>query len=689
MSRGFKCFGFAQTFVFCVFLAAYLLFQIEPLIGKFILPWFGGSPAVWTTCVLFFQLLVFAGYAYAHLSLRYFSPRQQAVLHLALLVATLFLLPITPTAKPSDPSQPILSILQVLIQSVGLPFFLLASTSPLLQAWYVRVFPSHSPYRLYALSNIGSFLALLSYPFLFEPFFKLSDQTLGWSAGFASFVLVCGGLSWRFSTLVSNHTVDEQINTDTDEELISASLSSHWCWFYWLALPTVSSIMLLAVTNQLCQDVASIPFLWILPLGLYLITFVLCFAETRWYRRRWIIPLALVSTLGLIISLYWSNQLSLVLQVSLYSLGLFFCCMLLHGELFRLRPPTAGLTAYYLGISGGGVLGGAFVALLAPMLFPHYYELHIGLLACYGLLIAILGITGRQNPIFWTGSAAVMVVLVLGLGFHIHQLSASQLAISRNFYGVLRVVDRDTDQAELARRVLRHGAIDHGFQFLDPSKQNLATAYYRSQTGVGLVMTHFPRHDQRRIGVVGLGVGTLLSYGRPNDYFRLYDINPEVVSLAQQRFGFLQSSKSRFDIVVADARLALEHDPNQDFDILVLDAFSGDAIPMHLLTQEAIALYLRHLQPDGVLAVHISNRHLNLEPLLRGLAQLNDLEFRVVRGKPSEDDFGLYRSNWAYLTRNQTFLHLPAIAENLDPSAEKGRTVIWRDDFSNLYSLLK
>ena len=699
MTRGLYRFGLAHanTFVVCVFLAAYLLFQIEPLIGKFILPWFGGSPAVWTTCVLFFQLLVFAGYTYAHLSLHFFSAKNQSLMHLVLLILALTLLPITPSAsgKPTDASQPILSILLLLINSVGLPFFVLASTSPLLQAWYVRIYPSHSPYKLYALSNIGSFLALLSYPFLFEPFFKLDDQTLGWSIGFAGFVLVCGGLSWSFRQLANKGQVCAVPIAADGERLLSEDLSGHWRWFFWLALPTVTSILLLAITNQLCQDVASIPFLWILPLGLYLISFVLCFAETRWYRRHWIIPMAMLSTLGIVASLYWGGEISLISQILLYCLGLFFCCMLGHGELFRLRPQPTSLTAYYLAISAGGVLGGLFVALVSPLIFTHYYELHIGLLACFGLLVAVIALDQRypigscSSNTYWGLASTGLIGLFVALSFHVYQLSASQLQISRNFYGVLRIVERDSDQPELARRVLRHGAIDHGFQYLDPAKQNLPTAYYRPQTGVGLAMRYFPRQDHRRIGIVGLGVGTLLSYGREGDYFRIYDINPQVVALAQNSFSFLKSTLARYEIVTADARLALERDTNQDFDILVLDAFSGDAIPMHLLTQEALALYIRHLQPDGVLAVHISNRHLNLEPLLRGLARQQGLAFRVVRGRVMDDDFGLYRSDWAYLTNNLTFLKQEAIVSNLDQEAENGRMVIWRDDFSNLYSLLK
>ncbi|MFM8342883.1 MAG: fused MFS/spermidine synthase, partial [Methylomonas sp.] len=691
VTRGFHRFSLthANSFIACVFLAAYLLFQIEPLIGKYILPWFGGSPAVWTTCMLFFQILLLGGYAYAHLSLNKLNPKQQSWLHIGLLLLALTTLPITPSAdwKPADGAQPTWAILVLLLRSVGLPFFVLAATSPLLQAWFARVCPTRSPYPLYALSNLGSLLALLSYPFVFEPYFKLGQQTLGWSVGFSLFVLLCGSLGLYFKHLAQNHAISETpISLDNEVRLVE-NLSPVVRWLFWLGLPAITSTLLLAVTNQLCQDVASVPFLWILPLAFYLISFVLCFAEFKWYRRSIFIPASLLGGLGLVIALYQGSKIGLEWQISIYSLGLFFCCMICHGELFRLRPQPSQLTAYYLAISVGGAIGGLFVALLSPLIFPLYFEFHIGLFVCFALVFAVLVVENPKPLIVGLGS---VILLVLGghLIAHAYEASAAQSLVSRNFYGVLRVVDRDVEQPEQARRVLRHGAIDHGFQFLAPDKQQKPTAYYRPETGVGLALQHFPK-PQRRIGIVGLGVGTLLSYGKADDYFRIYDINPTVVELAQNQFSFIKNTQAQHDIVIADARLALDREASQQFDILVLDAFSGDAIPMHLLTVEAMQQYFRHLQPDGVLVIHIANRHLDLRPLLNGLAQKENYQFKVVHTPSRDDDFGLYKTDWAYLTRNQTFLQHPVISQALDGAEMPNKSVIWTDDFSNLFSLLK
>lgn len=676
-------------FAVSVFWGAYLLFQVEPLIGKFILPWFGGSPAVWTTCMLFFQILLLGGYAYAHFSLSKLKAKSQSLLHISLLLLALGYLPITPSAdwKPTDANQPTVAILILLLRSVGLPFFVLAATSPLLQAWFARTYPTRSPYPLYALSNLGSLSALLSYPFVFEPYFKLGQQTLGWSVGFAVFVLLCGGLGLYFKHLADNNAISE-IPANLDNQIREVEkLSPQLRWLFWLGLPAITSTMLLAVTNQLCQDVASVPFLWILPLAFYLISFVLCFAEFKWYRRSIFIPASLLGGLGLVVALYQGSRIGLEWQISIYSLGLFFCCMICHGELFRLRPQPNQLTAYYLAISVGGAIGGLFVALLSPLIFPLYFEFHIGLFACFALVFMVLVIE-KPKPLIYSLGSVILLVLGGHLITHAYEASAAQSLVSRNFYGVLRIVDRDIEQPEQARRVLRHGAIDHGFQYLAADKQQQATAYYRPETGVGMALQHFPK-QQRRIGIVGLGVGTLLTYGKADDYFRIYDINPTVVDLANHQFSFIKNTQAQHDIVIADARLALDREASQQFDILVLDAFSGDAIPMHLLTVEAMQQYFRHLQPDGVLVIHIANRHLDLRPLLQGLAQRENYQFRVIHTPSREDDFGLYQSDWAYLTRNQAFLQHPVISQAVDNTEIPNKSVIWTDDFSNLFSLLK
>lgn len=684
-------------FAITIFWGAFLLFQLEPLIGKFILPWFGGSPAVWTTCMLFFQVLLLAGYAYAHLSLDHLSPARQGFWHLLLLLLALLTLPITPSVdwKPEAGSQPSVAILLLLCTSVGLPFFVLGATSPLLQAWFVRVCPGRSPYPLYALSNLGSFIALLSYPFVFEPYFRLGQQTVGWSVGFGGFVLLCGGLALDFRKQALVNKISHTPMVADDRLRISDHVSPGMLWTLWLALPTATSVLLLAVTNALCQDVASVPFLWIVPLSVYLLSFIVCFAQHHWYRRHIFLPMAALGVFGLVIALQRGSLMSLGWLVAIYSFGLFACCMICHGELFRLRPQPSHLTAYYLAISIGGAIGGLFVALIAPLLFSIYLEFHIGVFTCCALTLFAIAqdsqarATARYRRLTIIGTGLAMTVLAGYLIKHAYYATSTPTLVSRNFYGVLRIQEHALNDPQLARRVLRHGAIDHGMQFLAPEKRHLATTYYRPETGIGLALSNLQIPGGRHIGLVGLGVGTLLSYGRADDDFRIYEINPHVVELAQNQFSFLHDSPAKQAIVVADARLALERELPQNFDLLVLDAFSGDAIPMHLLTEEAMRLYFKHLRANGVLAVHIANHFLDLKPLLRGLATSEHYHYRFIREQAAADDFGLYRSEWALISRNPAFLQLPAIAAAAQPENGSEKQVVWRDDFSNLFSLLK
>ncbi|WAR44279.1 fused MFS/spermidine synthase [Methylomonas rapida] len=684
------------VYAFTSFWGAYLLFQLEPLIGKFILPWFGGSPAVWITCMLFFQVLLLAGYAYAHLNLEHFPVRRQGVLHAAFLLLALFTLPVTPeqSFKPDSSEQPTLNILLLLLSSIGLPFFILSTTSPLLQAWIVRINPYRSPYTLYALSNFGSLLALLSYPFVFEPYFKLGQQTLGWSAGFVIYVLLSAGIALDFRRLAKAEAIVATPMALDDETRIADRLSPTMLWLLWLVLPAATSALLLAVTNQLCQDVASVPFLWIVPLSLYVISFIFCFARHDWYQRRIFIPALFVAAIALIGVLYGGGRFTLEAQVGIYGAGLFFCCMTCHGELYRLRPQPSQLTAYYLVISTGGALGGIFVALLAPQVFPLYFEFHIALFACCLLTLFAIGVESqllerkRRRPLVWLLAGAGLIWLGGNLANHAFQTAAEKTRVNRNFYGVLRVEDRAVENPTLAKRLLRHGAIDHGFQFLAPEKQQLPTAYYGNESGVGLALTHFARADGRRIGVVGLGTGTLLTYGKANDYFRIYDIDPAVVELAQTYFSYIKNTAARYDIVVSDARLAMEREAPQAFDILVLDAFSGDAIPMHLLTEQALQLYLRHLRPDGVLAIHITNHYLDLRPLVSGMAKRAGYAYLLVQSEPSEE-LGWYRADWALLSKNQSFMQQPVLQKFKEMSAAPVESIIWTDDFSNMFRLLK
>lgn len=673
---------------------AFLTFQLEPLIGRFILPWFGGSPSVWTTCMLFFQVLLLAGYSYAHLSLSRLKPMQQATLQILLLLAAAYSLPIAPDPgwKPEGSELPTLRVILLLLTSVGLPYFVLTSTSPLLQAWFVRIFPTLSPYPLYALSNLGSLFALLSYPILFEPYFGLGEQNRYWSAGFAVFVLLCGLLAVGYRQLAPTAAIDAA-PSELDGVRRCDDLPPWLRWFLWLALPAAASVLLLAVTNQLCQDIASIPFLWILPLSLYLFSFVLCFAHRNWYWRSLFIPALVAGTFGLVTALYQGSGLSLEWQIGIYCGGLFFCCMTCHGELFRLRPHPQQLTAFYLAIAAGGAIGGVFVGVIAPLAFSLYFEFHIGLLACCALTLLALRLdsgarTGQKHlrPI-WIGAVLALLFLGVRLGYQAYQTVSDKTLISRNFYGVLRVEQRGQDEGEL-RRVLRHGAVDHGVQFLAAEKRQLPAAYYNPESGVGLAFRYFPRSSNRRIGVVGMGIGTLLAYGKPGDNFQLYEINPAVVQVARDYFTFLADSRAAYTVAEGDARLTLERQAPANFDLLVLDAFSGDAIPIHLLTSEALALYIHHLAADGALLINISNHYLDLKPLVKGLADYYGYPFRIIHSDAAPGNLH-YASDWALLTHNQALLQTDAIDAAALKTPVPGTSLLWTDAFSNLYRLLK
>lgn len=679
------------VFAVSIFAAAFLLFQVQPLIAKYILPWFGGGPAVWTAALLFFQMLLLGGYAYAHLSIRQFPPRGQVVVHLALLLAAVVLLPITPAErwKPDTVDAPTLQILLLLTATIGLPFFVLASTSPLMQAWLSRLRPGASPYRLYALSNVGALLALVSYPLLIEPAFARSTQANIWSGGFALFAVFTGACAvsiWRHQP---NPRGPAQGETQGDH---AVRPPSRLTCALWLGLPAVASLLLLAVTNQMSQEVAAIPFLWVLPLSLYLLSFIIAFDREKWYYRP-VFASALIPAMAAVVwILFQEGEAPLLLQLGVYSVALFVCALACHGELARLKPHPRYLTAYYLTIATGGALGGVFVALVAPVIFDLFLELHLGLVACAGLVLIALN-ADRRSTLYryrprwaWISLSVAHLGLAVALMIQVRQSYKAVVTSSRNFYGVVTVQRYDRNTAfELLR--MRHGSTVHGTQYLARDKRRWPTTYYGLLSGVGLVLVNFKPQADRRIGVLGLGVGTLAAYGRPGDYIRLYEINPDVRRIADTHFRYLADSDAQVDIVLGDARLSLEREAPQAFDILVLDAFSGDAVPVHLLTKEAFDIYLRHLKPDGVIAVHLSSRYFNLEPVVRQLAEHFDLEAAFFASPGGS--LGAFPARWALLTKNRAFLDTELLREAARPVPLNQRHVrLWTDDYTNLLPLL-
>ncbi|MBL8810998.1 MAG: hypothetical protein JNM43_12540 [Planctomycetaceae bacterium] len=877
-----------------IFVSAFLLFQVQPLIGRFILPWFGGGPSIWTACMLFFQILLLGGYLYAHLLTTKLSTKTQAIVHLGLLAISLAFLPIAPSAswKPTAGEPPLSRILLLLTATVGGPYFLLSTTGPLMQRWFSRTTPGQSPYRLYALSNVGSLLALLSYPFVFEPWLKLRQQVFSWTGLYAVYVLLAGWCAFRMLKWNEGSPVTAATQRESEEH--DGARPSWGMILLWLLLSSCGSIMLLATTNQLCIDVATVPFLWILPLSLYLISFIICFDSPKWYDRRVYVLLMLFMMPLATWVLDEGPDVNITLQVIIYSVTLFVCCMTCHGELVQSRPGSRYLTLYFVIISAGGALGGTVVALVAPRFFQGYWEYHVGLfgsalatvvalvaqkvwlrsfqpwfwiaagcsliqIACHGLysfdglmkpltrsneaiLMSVYGLihfvtlllVGRAEPRRWvvitclavssmlqvmwllsfpgwkspevlhgdlilatilsaivpcsvavSGLFAVLrlspakqqwalrgVIVFLGvmtvitlnahgemqrdrmialsttflagilldyaatsffgpgqrpigftfwvpattllliLGMQLKTIAATEVSaenivhVSRNFYGVLRVrkeepeysEDDDEMQVMPGKFSLTHGQIRHGFQFTDDYWRKQPTTYYGRESGVGLAISISrdlaKKSDQHplKVGVVGLGTGTLAAYGEPGESFRFYDINPDVLALSENGvFTYLKDCQADRKVVLGDARIMMEHElsegQSQQFDVLAIDAFSSDAIPVHLLTTECAEIYRKHIRKGGILAIHISNRFLDLEPITRGIAE--DLGWQAILIDNDDDDMtGVFSSSWVLLTDNASFLDDPTIQEAVSAWEDSDRILHWTDDYSGLWQVL-
>jgi len=672
-----------------IFVSAFLLFLVQPLIAKQILPWFGGSSAVWTTCLVFFQSVLLAGYAYTDYTTRHMRPRRQAWLHIGLLVASLALLPIIPDAawKPTGEEEPVARILGLLLVTIGLPYLLLSTTGPLVQAWFARTFRDGVPYRLFALSNLASMLALLAYPVAIEPWVGTLAQSWGWSAAYAGFVLLCSAAAlYGLRTGESFHELAPRASTATAH---ADGQPPGWGErLMWLSLSAMGSLLLLSLTNHMTQNIASVPFLWIVPLALYLLTFILCFDSQGWYRR----PLFLVLGAALLAVMSWglhSNEITLNIKLALplYSAGLFVLCMFCHGELALLKPAPRHLTVFYLMISLGGALGGLFVGVIAPYAFSGYWELGVGF-----VLIALLALIRlRQSP-FWvlTIATAVFAFTAVQSVLYVREKTNDALVIQRNFYGVVRVKDiGDASTDADAVRSLVHGVIMHGEQRLDPARRLEPTSYYGPRSGVGLAIAHAPE-GPRHVGVIGLGVGTLATYGRPGDRYRMYEINPQVVDLAWQWFSYLKDSRAAIEVVLGDARLQLEREAPQQFDVLVIDAFSSDSIPAHLLTLEAMQAYLRHLKPEGVIALHVTNRFLDLPPVVRRIADELGLSAILVSDEPSERGDGfMASSDWVLVSRSAQPFEREALRAVAQPVEQRPQWGLWTDRFNNLFQILK
>ena len=684
-----------------LFLSAFLLFLVQPLLGKYILPWFGGSPAVWTSCMLFFQIMLLAGYGYAHLLAVRLPVRRQALLHGFLILVAVLTLPVVPsgTWKPEPGASPVLSIMGLLAVSVGPTYLLLSATGPLLQSWFPHTKPGASPYPLYALSNLGSLLAVPAFPLLIEPALTINQQSRLWSWWYGLFsvlTVVCAAGIFRLGRAAA---------AGIARHATGSPRPSAGRRLLWLALAACGSVNLLATTNQICQDVAVVPLLWILPLGIYLLTFILCFQRRPWYARGVFAVVLAPALFQACVVLFQGVFLDVRLQIASYALTLFACCMVCHGEMVRLKPAVEHLTSFYLVIALGGALGGALVTLAAPLLFVGFWEYHLVLLVTPILLLSVMFRDPRSRlsagrP-FWAWSACYVALLGLAaaLAVHIGRGLEGARDVTRNFFGVLRVLEQERDNPDEHRYVLMHGRIEHGFQYRSPEKRYWPTSYFGPNSGVGLAIRYHPKRTEGpgglRVGVVGLGTGTLASYGQKGDYFRFYEINPEVVRFSELYFTYRKDSDAAIDVVLGDARVSMERErergQRQRFDILAIDAFASDAIPVHLLTRECYQLYRYHLESDGILALHISSRYFDLGPVVRSLpASVPGTKAYAVwvpaDGNPLQ---GTDSTDWVLITANGRFLTSPDIETAIARWPEGQKPVLWTDDYTNIFRLLR
>jgi spermidine synthase len=700
-----------------VFLSAFLLFLVEPMAAKQLLPVLGGSSAVWVTCLVFFQGALLLGYLYAH----WLSRQERMRVHLLLLVAAMAALALplgialvagsvgvgVEVNWPGATDHPVTTIFAMLGATIGLPFVMLGATSPLLQVWWARREGGAVPYRFFALSNAGSLLALVAYPLVVEPHVTLAVQRECWAAGFLVYAVVCGWLSRRLGG--SPASGREKGAEDRGESSSSGSFDSgahdvstsaqddggtRWRWM-WFLLPMGAAMQLSAVTSHLSQDIAAIPLLWVLPLATYLVTFILAFEMPGLYRRGLVARLLVVmlASLGYALS-HVDTRLPVGWAVLFYLVEIFVSCWFCHAEVYRLRPAGAQQsTVFYLLVAAGGVAGTFFVGIVCPLIFRANYDLAIAFVVTAALAATVMWSDGWAQRGLWTAVSVGLLALVVALHF---EFARHALVRARNFYGSLRVTEAERDDqsgdggsdATGPVRVLMNGRIRHGMQMMNADRRTVPTTYYGEDSGVGVALRNCCEGRTKNVGVVGLGAGTVAAYGEAGDRMRFYEINPAVEPIARNFFTYLGDSRAAVSVVEGDGRAMLSREAPQKFDVLVVDAFSGDAIPLHLLTREAMAVYRRQLAPGGVVAFHVSNSYLELAPEIALVAEAEGMQAKVVESfaVPAE---GAYRATWVLVSADAGFFRKPGVeaATSVIPRREGLR--MWTDDYSSLWPVLR
>jgi len=668
-------------FASAVFLASFLLFLVEPIAARQLLPALGGSATVWITCLVFFQTALLLGYLYAH----WLAPRSSFMVHLSLLllaVAAAILWVLRTPLMVDGAAHPTLTVFSALSLSIGLPFLVLSSTSPLLQVWWARVETGKIPYRLYALSNVGSLLALALYPSVIEPRFTLHAQRIAWCCGFAVFAILSTLLAIR-----TRSTTAASLQAIAANDL-SAPRSPRTHKLLWVLLPMGAAMQLSAVTSYVTGNLAAIPLLWILPLGVYLLTLILAF------QFRVLLPWGVISRFMVVMLSALAYSLTkatgawpLWLSILFFLVALFFTCIFCHSAATALRPQRASeATLFYLCFAAGGALGSFLVGIAAPLVFTSNLDLPITFLVT-ALLALVVNWRGHWSQrLLWVVASAAMLVLVFMVR---HAYERNTIVAVRNFYASLRVTQAPFSYPGTTVRTLMNGSIQHGSQFFGSNElRHIPTTYYAIDSGVSLAFRFCCGSRTRNIGVIGLGAGTLAAYGRPGDHIRFYDINPAVPAIAQNTFTYIRDSAAQIQIVEGDARTSLARESSQHFDVLVVDAFSGDAIPIHLLTIEALALYRRHLAPNGILGFHISNRHVDLAPAIALLAASAGMQARRVSTNSTRQP-GEYTSTWILVTADPDFFTQPALSAVARVPEIKPGLKVWTDDYSALLPLIR
>lgn len=673
----FLKFSRVMLYFVTIFLSAFLLFLVQPMIAKVILPDFGGGASVWTICMLFFQALLLGGYLYAHGLIKWLKPRSQLIVHACLLLLAVTFTPIAVNTLSISYS-PQMTILATLLISIGLPYFVLSSNAPLIQRWFAYDKPKTSPYKLYALSNIGSLIGLVAYPFIIEPFITLESQLLVWSVAYWCFV----GCSLALIAMLVVK-LRELGKSSKDHQSTQYTVTV----IPWIGLSALGVVALLAVTNSMTQNISAIPFLWLLPLSLYLISFIICFGRERFANRQvWLGVTALSLPIGILL-FFFASMFSIVAQLFLYGFILLAVCMLCHGELVRMKPDSSRLTLYYLAMSVGGVIGGLFVNFIAPWLFDQFIEFPLVIWLTLTTLVVLTIVRGnKSHALTRFGLPIYLIAAAVGFVLLNNLFQQYDVVAERNFYGQLAV--KDVTVNGFNERRLVDGTTSHGTQSLNPANRDEPLSYYRRGTGVEAALSTLQQKGPINAVIIGLGAGTLTAYGNKADSFTFFELNPLVKDYANRYFTYLSSSKAEVKVNVGDGRQLLSRYGENDIDLLVVDAFSSDAIPVHLLTREAVALYANSINDHGIVALHISNSHLDLVPLVFGLAEEANLAsaFAVTDATKSSDN----TAQWVLLAKNGDVLQQPTIKKISSPwPSNTSQPVIWTDDYSNLLSVLK